>query len=124
MKALSVIAIAVGMACLLGSLLWAILFPASRSWTEDKNTRMTDLGVQAHKLGGELDAAKRRPSMHGRKPADIEAEYTKVKEELTQLREEFQGKRDGPKTMASILRWSGIAFIVAGALVVMATRSG
>ncbi len=84
---------------------------------------MSELSLQAHKLGGELDTAQRRPSMHGRSASVIEAEYKKVTDELTQLREEFESKRDRPKTMASILRWSGIAFIVAGGLVVFATRS-
>ncbi len=123
MKSLSVIAVAVGIVCLAGSLLWAVLFPATRSWTEEKNTRMSDLGVQVHKLGGELDAAKRRPSMHGRKVADIQAEYTKAREEHAQLKAEFNGSINRPKTAATVLRWSGIAFIVAGGLVVFATRS-
>ena len=124
MKSLSMIAVVVGVLCLAASLLWAMLFPASSSWTQEKSDRMSELRLKGHSLGGELDNAQRRPSMHGRKVADIEAEYKKVSEEMTLLREEFEGKRDSPKTMASILRWSGAAFVIAGGLATMAGRNG
>jgi hypothetical protein len=102
---------------------WGVLFPASRSWTVEKNARMSELSEKGHILGGQLDVAKRRPNMHGgRSAAELEAEYKQVTEELTQLREEFESKRDTPKTMASYLRWSGIAFVVAGAIIVFANR--
>ncbi len=122
MKALTITAIGLGIALLAGSLLWAILFPASRSWTVEKNNRMSDLSVKAHKLGGELDAAQRRPSMHGRAPSVIEAEYKQASDELTQLREEFESKRDGPKNSARMLQWAGIIFVAVGAFASFASR--
>lgn len=122
-KSLPVIAVALGVVLLIVSVAWAFLFPMSSMWTTEKNDRMSELSVQAHKLGGELDAAQRRPSMHARSAADIEVEYKQVTGELTQLREEFEGKRDRPKTTASLLRWSGIAFVAAGAFIVFASRS-
>jgi hypothetical protein len=119
----SVIAVCLGVLFLLISLVWGVLFPASRSWTVEKNARMSELSEKGHILGGQLDAAKRRPNMHGgRSAAELEAEYKQVTDELTQLREEFESKRDTPKTMASYLRWSGIAFVVAGAIIVFANR--
>ena len=123
MRALSVAAVCLGVVFLLVSLIWGLLFPASRSWTTEKNNRMSELSVKGHLLGGELDAAQRRPNMHGgRSAAEIEAEYKQVSAELTQLREEFENKRDSPKTMASYLRWSGVAFVIAGAIIVFAHR--
>ena len=123
MKSLSVGALGVGILFLLISLVWGLLFPASRGWTTEKNNRMSELSLKGHLLGGELDAAQRHPSMHaGRSPAEIEAEYKQVSAELTQLREEFEHKLNSPKTMASYLRWSGIAFVIAGAIVVFANR--
>jgi hypothetical protein len=60
--------------------------------------------------------------MHGRNTEEIETELAKIKQELAPLKSEFEGHRDRPKTMAGILRWSGVAFIAAGACVVFATR--
>jgi hypothetical protein len=119
----SVVAVCLGVLFLLVSLVWGVLFPASRSWTVEKNARMSELSEKGHILGGQLDSAKRRPNMHrGPSAAELEVEYKKVSEELAQLREEFENKRDNPKTMASYLRWSGIAFVVAGAIIVFANR--
>jgi hypothetical protein len=122
MKSISLIAVVLGLVLLVGSATWAILFPATNSWTQDRNERMSELSRKAHNLGGELDTAQRRPSMHSRSAADIEAEYNQVKEELAQLRGEFESKRDGPKTMATILRWTGIACVAVGAFVSYANR--
>jgi hypothetical protein len=124
MKSLPVIAIVLGILLLVGSVTWALLFPASRSWTTDKNERMSELSIKGHQLGGELDAAQRRPSMHGRSVAEIEAEYKQVTDELAQLRGEFESKRDRPKTMAAILRWTGAACVAVGAFIMFASRGG
>jgi hypothetical protein len=124
MKTLSVIAVGLGIVLFLASLAWAFLFPATRSWTEEKSQHMSDLVDKAHILGGQLEGAKRRPNMHsGRSAAEIEAEYNQTKTELAELKQEFEGKRDAPKKAASYLCWSGVAFIVAGGFIVMANRS-
>jgi hypothetical protein len=122
MKSISLIAVVIGIVMLVGSVTWAILFPPSRSWTPDKNQRMSELSMKAHSLGGELDAAQRRPSMHARSVADIEAEYNQVKQELAELREDFESKRDRPKTMATILRWTGVVCVAVGAFISYANR--
>lgn len=122
---MSTIAVGLGMALMLISLVWGTLFPPERSWGDDKTQRMNELSMQAHQLGGELDSARRHPSMHSKRPADvIEVEYKKTVAELEQLRVEFNEKKDAPNRAASFLRWSGIAFIVAGGLVTFAQRSG
>jgi hypothetical protein len=122
MKSLSVVAVALGLLFLVVSVLWGVLFPPASSWTVEKNDRMSELSLKGHALSGELDAARRRPSMHGKSADQIEAEYKQVSEELKQLREDFESKRDSPKTMAKYLRWSGIAFVIAGAIIVFANR--
>ena len=124
MKSLPIIAICAGLFLLLVSVSWSSIFPAEKNWTVEKDTQMSDLGVKAHKLGGELDAAKRRPSMHGRSAADIEAEYKQTTDQLAQLREEFESARDRPDTIATILRWVGVACVAVGAGVNFAKRSG
>src|SRR5262245_24023613 len=116
------IAVAVGMVLLVGSALWAILFPASRGWTDEKAARMTELSAQSHSLGFELEAA-RKPNMHaGRSLPEVQEEVDKVNAELETLRLELEGKLASPNKAARILRWSGIAFVVAGAIVVFANR--
>jgi hypothetical protein len=124
MKALPVIAVGVGAALLAVSFLWVTLFPATSAWTDEKSERMSDLGVQAHKLVGQLEIAKTTPSMHGgRSAAEIDAEFKQVNSELAQLRDELQGKVDGPRSIARIFRWAGVVCLAIGAVIMMASRS-
>jgi hypothetical protein len=120
---LSTGAVVLGVALLAVSLLWGVLFPAKASWTEDKAKRLAELTQKAHNLMFEANAAQQKPSTQaGKNSAGVQEEYRKVSEELTTLRTEFEGKRDSPKTASTILRWSGIAFVVAGAIIVFANR--
>jgi hypothetical protein len=120
---LPAVAVVLGIVLLLGSALWALIFPPSRSWTEEKATRLTELGNRATALQLQLDQAKARPSMHsGLNPAELKAEQEQVEADYKALYQEFASASNSPKTAASFLRWAGIAFIAAGALVVMATR--
>jgi hypothetical protein len=117
-------AVGLGVVLLLTSLVWGLVFPASRGWTEEKSLRMRQLSEKAHVLGGQLQAAMARPNMHGgRSAAELDEEYKQVVAELKQLGDEAEGKIEAPKTAAKILRWSGIAFVAGGALIVFATRS-
>jgi hypothetical protein len=116
------VAVTVGVALLLGSAIWALIFPASRGWTDEKAARMTELSNRAHNLGFELAAAE-KPSMHaGRGLAEVKAEADAVNAELASLRDELNGKLAAPNRAASILKWSGIAFVAAGAFVMLANR--
>jgi hypothetical protein len=122
---LSTAAVVIGAALLLISFIWGILFPPSAGWTEEKSLRLQELSRQAHVLGGQRGAASAKPNMHGGKSAaEIEEEFKRVTTELEKLGAEAEGRIEAPKTAASILRWAGIAFVVAGGLVVFATRSG
>jgi hypothetical protein len=117
------VVVALGIVLLLVSAVWAILFPPARTWTDEKGARMAELSGKAHALGFELAAAQ-KPSMHkGRSLPEVKAEYDQVNAELTSLRDELGGKVAAPARASTILRWSGIAFVVAGGLVVFATRS-
>jgi hypothetical protein len=121
--ALPTIAMVVGVTLVLASLAWGLLFPASSSWTEEKSLRMNELQARAHVLVGEVAAAKEKPSMHsGANAAELKAEFEKIRAELKLLADELEGRIEGPKTTASILRYAGIAFVVAGGLVVYAGR--
>jgi hypothetical protein len=124
-SALSTTAVVLGVLLLLASFVWGLLFPATGGWTEEKSLRMSELKGRAHILVGQIAAAKERPSMHGGANAEeLEAEFEQVKAELKLLADELEGRIQAPKTAASVLRYAGIAFVVAGGLVVFATRSG
>lgn len=85
---------------------------------------MTELGNQATAIQMKIDQATARPSMHaGENPAELKAKYDEVAAEYKLLYAEFKSADESPKTAAVFLRWSGIAFVVAGGLVVFATRS-
>jgi len=121
---LSTAAVAVGLVLLLVSFAWGSLFSARSGWTEEKSLRMAELKGQAHVLVAQVAAAKEKPSMHGgSNAAELEAEFEKVKAELKQLADELDGKIESPKTTATILRYAGIAFVVAGGLVVYASKA-
>lgn len=124
MKAmLSTGAVVLGMVLLVMSLAWGLLFPASAGWTEEKSVKLKELRNRAHILSGEVASASAKPNMHGGpSAADKKAELDQVKAELDSLDAELQGKIDAPATASSILRYAGIAFVVAGGLAVYAGR--
>lgn len=124
MKAvLSTGAVVLGMLLVAMSLLWGVLFPASAGWTNEKSLKRTELRNRAHILSGEVAAAMAKPNMHGGAgAAEKQAELEQVKAEYDLLDAELQGKIDAPAKAASILRYAGIAFVVAGGLVVYAGK--
>jgi hypothetical protein len=121
---LSTAAVVLGVVLLLASLAWGILFPASSGWTDEKSLRLQELSQRAHVLGGQRGAANHNPKLHGgRSAAEIDEEFEQVTAELEKLGAEAEGRIEAPKTAASILRWAGIAFVVAGGLAIFAGRS-
>lgn len=117
--------VALGVLLLISSFLWAILFPASRTWTDEKSAQMTSLGDQATEIRLKLDLAKSKPSMHsGENPAELQAKYDEVAAQYKELYEEFNGASKAPESASRLLRWSGIAFVAAGGFITFATRSG
>jgi hypothetical protein len=112
-----------GVALVVLSFLWAILFPASNNWTDDKSARMATLTREVHALLFQVEGAKQRRSMTaGPNPAELQAEYDAKKAELAALRTEFETQRDAPQTTSKILRWTGIALVLVGGGAVMAQR--
>ena len=122
-SALPTAVVSLGLALLLASFLWGVFFPASSGWTEEKSVRLGELKTRAHVLVGEVAAAKAKPNMHGgANAAELQAEFDQVKADLKTLSDELEGRIAAPKTAATILRYAGIAFVVAGGLVVYAGR--
>jgi hypothetical protein len=122
-SALPVAAVTLGVVLLAISFLWAIVFPASASWTPEKSEKLTSLGNRATEIQLQLDKAQTRPSMHsGQNPAELKEELEKVSAEYKVLYAEFSGASKAPESSSRFLRWAGIAFVVAGGLTVFATR--
>jgi uncharacterized protein YjeT (DUF2065 family) len=120
---LSTAAVAVGLVLLLLSFAWGSLFSASSGWTEEKSLRMGELKGRAHILVAQVAAAKEKPNMHGgSNAAELEVEFEKVRAELNELADELEGRIEAPQTTAKIIRYAGIAFVVAGGLVVYASK--
>jgi hypothetical protein len=123
-SALPVAAVALGCLLLAVSFLWSIVFPASASWTPEKSEQLTALGNRATEIQLQLGKAQTRPSMHsGKNPAELKSELDKVEAEYKALYNEFAGATKAPESSSRFLRWAGIAFVVAGGVVVYATRS-
>jgi hypothetical protein len=114
-----------GMVCLAASFFWTVVSPSSSGWTPEKAVRMGELTGEVHAMMFQVQAVSTSPKMHaGQNPAELKAQLQEKEKELAQLREEFEGKRDGPTATARILRWTGIAVIVIGAVAMAATRGG
>ena len=78
---------------------------------------MSELSGKAHKLYYQVELAKRKPNMTGGKnPAVMQEKYKKVMDELDVLKEQFHAADEGPKTISSYLKWSGIAIFGVGVI--------
>ena len=107
----------------MASVLWKVWFPPTRIWTEEKSQQLSELGSETNRLKFALIQSRQSPSMHrGRNPAEVQSEYDKVRAKYDQLYQEFSGARDNPKTMAKILRWSGISCFFLGAIFMFVFR--
>jgi hypothetical protein len=115
-------AVAVGLLLLLGSAVWATLFPPSRTWTPEKSARLTTVGNECSAIKLQLSNLGNRTSPTGETPAELKAKFDKLDAEYKQLYQEFTGATESPKTAKRFLWWSGIAFVIAGSVVVFANR--
>jgi len=124
MKSVPLILLGVGILLVVLSALWPLIFPASRSWTEEKSTRMTELGNEAHKLLFQAIQAKERPQPGGPSPREAQDKYDAAKAELDALKAEFEAVRDSPKNSGTYLRWTGIVMVLLGGGAVLTGRGG
>jgi hypothetical protein len=114
-SALPLTAVVLGILMLLTSLLWGYLFPPSRTWTEEKSLRLSELGSETNGLKFALVESRQRVSMHaGKNPGEIKEAYDKARAEYDLLFDEFENAKEGPKVIASTLRWIGIGLALIG----------
>jgi hypothetical protein len=121
---LSLTAIILGMLLMLVSATWVLMFPPTRSWTQDKSEQLSELGSETNRLKFAIVEAKNNPSMHsGQNPAELQQQYDEVREEYDVLHQEFLNASQRPQNMSTVLRWSGIALIIVGAVMTFIGRS-
>jgi hypothetical protein len=121
---LSLTAIILGMLLMLVSATWVLMFPPTRSWTQDKSEQLSELGSETNRLKFAIVEAKNNPSMHsGQNPAVLQQQYDEVREEYDVLHQEFLNASQRPQNMSTVLRWSGIALIIVGAVMTFIGRS-
>jgi hypothetical protein len=100
-----------------------MLFDGSSRWTEEKADLWSKTKDRLHILSFAVHAppGTEIPGRLG-KPADIKAEYDRVKLANEEFAAEFDEAANGPKRMAAKLKWSGAAIAAVGAIGAFATR--
>jgi hypothetical protein len=123
MKAIAPPVIGFGFCLLLASVLWPLLFPATRSWTDEKSRRLKELSSKAQMAMAKVEWAERKPNMTGgENPAVLKEQAAEMMAELSALQTEFTSAVDGPQTMSAILKWSGVGAMALGIVGYLATK--
>jgi hypothetical protein len=105
--------IVMGFVLLILSSLWASLFPATSTWTEEKSLRSTEVKTRLSNIGPIVNGTAQ--SMHrGPDPATLKAEFDALVKENQQLDAEFESATIRPQTASRMLKWSGIALAAVG----------
>ena len=109
---------------MLASATWVLIFPPTRTWTSEKSEQLAELGSETNRLGFAVVEAQNNPSMHaGQNPAELQRQYDEVRDKYDVLHQEFLNASKQPQEIATMLRWSGIALIVVGAVITFIGRS-
>ena len=123
MKIFPLAAIGIGLILLVGSGLWPVLFPATRTWTDEKSRRLKELAAQEQLLLGKLEIAQHRPKMTGgQNPAMMKEQADEIRTEREALQAELTAATTGPEKMSSMLKWSGIVVLALGIVGHLATK--
>jgi hypothetical protein len=113
--AISFCLIAVGFILLIISGFWVAWFPGTSTWTMEKNERYADVKDRMHNLGFMLNDVNVRSNMHsGNDRGTVKQEFDTLKKEYDELSSEFMSAHDSPRTVATVLKWSGIGLAALG----------
>lgn len=112
---LVVAAIVAGLLMVVLSLFWVKLFPGNSSWTPEKAAEWAEVKDRLHNLSFIVNAPPgREPSRRQMDMAAVRNEYDQVKERSEQLKAEFTSAYDSPRTMSTVLKWTGLAIVAVG----------
>lgn len=123
MKAIPPAAIGIGFLLLVASALWPVLFPATRTWTDEKSRRLKEIGAEEQALVGKIEYLQHRPSMtSGENPAVMKEKADKLREEREALQADLTAATEGPAQASAFLKWTGITVLVLGVIGHLATK--
>ncbi|MGD9633837.1 MAG: hypothetical protein AB7G28_24685 [Pirellulales bacterium] len=112
-----------GFFLLLLSFAWSTIFPPTSTWTAEKQKHLTELKSRVHNLHFVVNNPESKSKVYGgTNPGEAVEEYRRLKQEAEELMAEFQTAHDRPQTIATALKWTGIALAGVGAIGWFATR--
>jgi hypothetical protein len=115
MKAVVSGLIAFGLFLFLLSAAWSTIFPATARWTDEKAKRSTEVKGKLHNLAFVVNAPK--PNLQrGQDIGQLKAEYEQLKKENEELNADFGSAAETPKTVSTILKWSGLSIAAVGVI--------
>ncbi len=114
-----------GVALVIVSLVWPILFPPRAVWNPEKAKEYTKVGARLHALNVQLSAAGQNPQTREDSLRNLEAlrkEHHETQQRWEALQEELTAaKQRGQSTQAALL-WTGAGLAVLGMVGWLATR--
>jgi hypothetical protein len=104
-----------GFLMLLASVVWVSMFSTASAFSKEKAERWGEVKDKLHNLAFIVNAPPRTIKMHkGQDIGQLKVEYEALKKEDEQLKAEFSGVYDSPRTTSKVLRWGGISLAVIG----------
>jgi hypothetical protein len=105
--------VGIGILLLILSGLWTSMFSGTSIWTPEKAARSGKVKDRLYTLAFTLNSPK--PNMQaGQDLGAMKAEYEDLKKENDSLNADFKSATESPKTVASMLKWSGISIAAVG----------
>jgi len=113
----------VGALILVASIAWPSVFPSSTYWSEVDEAELEEMQSRVHNLSylaaqAEEQPSRRKPRMSG----EEFAEYRELREKTQQRLEVRDNAISRPGFISGILRWSGIATLLAGVSIYYVVR--
>ncbi len=120
-----IVAGSLGVAIVLLSLVWPILFPPQAVWSPEKAKEYTKVGARLHALNVQLSAAGENPKTREENLKALEPlrrEHRETQEQWETLREELATAKQRGQSTQTVLLWTGAALAVLGMVGWLATR--
>jgi hypothetical protein len=91
------------------------MFSGQSTFTDEMAHRWGEVKQRLHNLAFIVNAPPGTIKMHsGQDIGQAKAEYDKLKIEDADLAAKFSGVYDTPRTLATILKWSGLSLAIVG----------